>query len=1129
MYMMSPELRDKIIKVKANRPDTHRAITKDDLFDKEKMVEGYATINDIIDTALAKSQISISKAEKVANGEAYNDDIKHTKRNKDVADEMERAMMDHEYVSGYRATKQIKLLRKSLSGLRSLLVHIKAFQDKNGGVILPLIQSKRSKVEAEIQSILSLIEEIKNSSGEAFVMHGAMQLREWHRELHDEAKGKMVETESVSEKALRVEDTMRKGGVILLHGPPGTGKTELAKYVAQKLMREKLEKSNPKPVLSSPSQEETEAEVAYLNTIPKIEKDKGYVNSSDYIAIRSKYDTFNAARQNRLVAYGKEREKRQKEIDREVAHDSYRIVSGYKEFQMREMTGGKTLTTTEKGQMETPFLYGPMYECMSKGIPFIIDEANFISPEVMGKLNDLLTMRPGQTVRVQENGGREIKIAEGFCFVLTGNIGTNYQGRHRFESSLYNRVTLDLPYDYLPESEAWQIMLAYFMDEKGRMHMIENDMESMKDLSKAMRYAQDVFEGHIAVNDMPNAAGTMYDAGYVAQMVKNNPISMRDMFNILSAYREDMSHSIEYYIMRDFIMTEKAGGESRKVYINIFQKFGFFKEIIDSTYTVKSNVKGETNIEIDQDKLKIEVAMRRSMIAQGLRTYSTRDTVELAFGAVPNMTEPEVENITSRYESLLTPEAKSDLELEKKRAELVAEQEALKASHETLKRSNEEAMSKAYHTIKGNQGKLKEIQAGIAQEVRDIISTFNLSDDEVTKKAKTEAVSAKEKQASDIGLSIESLEQSIFNINSNIEVYTVDYIIADPNVYGIDTAISIGISIIEDLTKIRDKQKDLFDRYGRNYIPSPESSPSIALQYKQQLDTLKAIGLLDSTGSYVHTYTDHAGNHKLVTYTIPTLAEIEQRLESKKDLLEQKSKQGFTRLLIVPNGLPLTTYIEKLKEATIKAAKVRQVQVPDLDSDGKPKIDRQGNTVTKTIDQHYIRDTQGKEAIFNISDLVDTNPVYTDRSKWTSHGVPEDQYTRDSNGFTVHMIEEDLDLPRANANITIGNRKRIEANQTPQQYIDLLKANPPPYQGESGMTTQDMLTLYTQTLHAEKKVMDNYSNGISSGSLATASYNSTNQCVSALLCVTLHGRWFLVERPVDRRYLHISVRVSVRV
>ena len=138
---------------------------------------------------------------------------------------------------------------------------------------------------------------------------------------------------------------------------------------------------------------------------------------------------------------------------------------------MREMTGGKTLTTTEKGNMETPFIYGPMYECMKKGIPFIIDEANLIPPNVMSNINDLLTMRPGQTVRVQENGGKEIPIAEGFCFVLTGNIGTNYQGRHRFESSLYNRVTLDMAYDYLPQSEAWQIMMAYFMDEKGRMRI----------------------------------------------------------------------------------------------------------------------------------------------------------------------------------------------------------------------------------------------------------------------------------------------------------------------------------------------------------------------------------------------------------------------------------------------------------------------------------------------------------------------------------------------------------------------------------------------------------------------------------------------------------------------------------
>ena len=319
-------------------------------------------------------------------------------------------------------------------------------------------------------------------------------------------------------------------------------------------------------------------------------------------------------------------------------------------------------------------------------------------------------------------------------------------------------------------------------------------------------------------------------------------------------------------------------------------------------------------------------------------------------------------------------------------------------------------------------------------------------------------------------------------------------------------------------------------------IPTPESYPSIAEQYVQQLDTLKAIGLLDSTGSYKHIYT--GTNHGIMTinniitravrYTIPTLAEIEQRLESKKSLLEEKSQQGFTRLLIVPNGLSIFTYIEKLKEATIKAAKVRQVQVPDLDSDGKPKIDRQGNTITKTIDQHYIPDTQGQEVIFNISNLIYMYHAHTNRGVWTAHGVPEDKYTKDTNGFTVHMIEEDLDLPRANANITIGNRKRIEANQTPQYYIDLLKAGTPPYQGESGMTAQDMLTLYIQTLHTQGVVMDNHTNGKSSTSLATGSY-CIDDYVSASYYAADSNNWHLNGQLVGRSFSAASVRVSVRV
>ena len=51
---------------------------------------------------------------------------------------------------------------------------------------------------------------------------------------------------------------------------------------------------------------------------------------------------------------------------------------------------------------------------------------------------------------------------------------------------------------------------------------------------------------------------------------------------------------------------------------------------------------------------------------------------------------------------------------------------------------------------------------------------------------------------------------------------------------------------------------------------------------------------------------------------MPSYQEIRDLIREKKDVLEKKAEQGFTKLLIVPFGMKLDDLVEKYKELLLK-------------------------------------------------------------------------------------------------------------------------------------------------------------------------------------------------------------------
>ena len=335
----------------------------------------------------------------------------------------------------------------------------------------------------------------------------------------------------------------------------------------------------------------------------------------------------------------------------------------------------------------------------------------------------------------------------------------------------------------------------------------------------------------------------------------------------------------------------------------------------------------------------------------------------------------------------------------------------------------------------------------------------------------------------------------------------------------------------------------------------------ILLQYEKEKSTLIQSGLLQSDGKYkshiANPYYDKTisvspTNPRTVegpVYTIPTESDIAKKLESKKSLYEMKVSQGFTRLQIVPNGLPIQTYLDQISEEIIKQAKANH---------GKPQtiVDPNNKTKTKVITD-YIYDTLDNPIELDINTPTYTWPGHIDNI-WTTYDpttktqVPETQHTHNTGGFDLILLEEDngklIELPRAgagatttykvrdsNGNIINKERKQIEAGQTGECYIKLFtdaQSDPTsPHHGEYGMNRQSDLTLILHTLIQSQQMLGNYNNQSSCANYALAS-----QYMDGQSAVVSFSRWFAgVRRLVcDRQAFDGSVldgvpRVSVRV
>ena len=116
------------------------------------------------------------------------------------------------------------------------------------------------------------------------------------------------------------------------------------------------------------------------------------------------------------------------------------LVSGYGDITSAQLIGSHELRA-EGGATVSAFVPGPLLRAMAEGRPVILDEVNAMPPEFLKRLNRILQLRPGEALGVQEDAGREVRIAPGFAIIATANEQTphRYRGLDRLSAELVNR------------------------------------------------------------------------------------------------------------------------------------------------------------------------------------------------------------------------------------------------------------------------------------------------------------------------------------------------------------------------------------------------------------------------------------------------------------------------------------------------------------------------------------------------------------------------------------------------------------------------------------------------------------------------------------------------------------------
>ena len=219
------------------------------------------------------------------------------------------------------------------------------------------------------------------------------------------------------------------------------------------------------------------------------------------------------------------------------------------------------------------------------------------------------------------------------------------------------------------------------------------------------------------------------------------------------------------------------------------------------------------------------------------------------------------------------------------------------------------------------------------------------------------------------------------------------------------------------------------------------------------------------------------------------MEEISKMMRENQEVLKTKTEQGFTNLLIVPFGMKLDDLIERYKQVILKHHKAgklfatkKEPKEPDkpLELDEKEPVWAWG--------KYKNADTEG-ELVYYPKEFFQEN----------HQGKTKKEILEKEGAWNILFIEDLPNIPREGKGETIGERKQLEANKTPKEYLNALQ-DESIYQNETGLTPEDQLTYAILHLEQTDQVIDDYSGHGSASYQLGAYFPASGYVPSAYWC-----------------------------
>ena len=435
-----------------------------------------------------------------------------------------------------------------------------------------VLQTKDIPAITKADTLKQISEKLKEAEGnynkalqrspEGFLAAHVADLRAYRRQYD---RGRIIKTPYVKEKIGEITDELYKGHVVFISGETGIGKTEVARIAAKSF-------SKAEPLLV-----------------------RGYAGmSSDELFGHTVLTDRPEARISNIS----------KEIDQALSALKTKFPNPSTQDEADVVKG----ILTKSNVTTSEYLIGAVYQAAKEGRVVIIDEANYIPPELLAKLNDIMTKRPGEKINVQEDGIGDITVRKGFGIIFTGNINPpagageqRYIGRYRFDAAFLDRMSA-IPYGYLPQAvegnlndyspEQKQLftiamttaLLRYRYKPAALLEKLEGrhgtcflpggerGIDTVWRFSKFAAVTQRAFAGDIKDGDAHGFSVNGSAVGYRPSV----SLSPRGVMRVIEAWRDDgFQLELDHYIAKHLLL--RATDPKDQAYLYQLGKFfGFF-------------------------------------------------------------------------------------------------------------------------------------------------------------------------------------------------------------------------------------------------------------------------------------------------------------------------------------------------------------------------------------------------------------------------------------------------------------------------------------------------------------------------------------------------------------------------